>query len=582
MATSLVLFGLTLGVLAPGAAASAPPGQSPEPDVTNTINLYLRSDGTVQAREDILFTESVPDTFQRDFVTGEHYDSDHDRVYEISKLQAVDSEGDRLDFELTEQDQLATATIDLDQAKDVSDETEPVSVTLTYEVTGTTTDMGDTTEFSWYAVGGYTMPVAETLVTVDAEVQPLAVSCAAGDPRSSIYCTSSDMGGTDASMARFTQANLSPGETLRVAVNYPPGSAAEQLELKRNFSFASAFQVTPFSFGVFAVITATLIGGLVALIWARGRDERALRRELAKGTSTFPGLSSGSGRFRPPEDVHPGQIGTLIDEQADIVDITATVIDLAVRGYLDITEEAHGRFAAADWTLRRYPPPADADPLRRYEQILLDALFDDRTHVRLSELGDDLATVLPEIRQEMYKDMVRLRWFARRPNVVRNRWTTTGVAVTVGGVLVTALLAALTNQAFIGLALIITGSAVTVGAQYMPAKTARGSTVLAHTLAFRSALGQADAHTQSVPTDDRVDLFSRYLPYAIIFGQVEKWAGILAAAGEELDYNDLPWYHAPAEWRLEDFTDSIMTLTRTMSGVISNTRPSVRTTAGVR
>ena len=38
--------------------------------------------------------------------------------------------------------------------------------------------------------------------------------------------------------------------------------------------------------------------------------------------------------FAPPEDMRPGQMGTLIDEQANILDVTATIVDLAVRGYL--------------------------------------------------------------------------------------------------------------------------------------------------------------------------------------------------------------------------------------------------------
>ena len=39
-----------------------------------------------------------------------------------------------------------------------------------------------------------------------------------------------------------------------------------------------------------------------------------------------------------PTDLTPAEVGTLIDEQVDLRDISATIIDLAVRGYLKIEE----------------------------------------------------------------------------------------------------------------------------------------------------------------------------------------------------------------------------------------------------
>src|SRR5439155_565626 len=42
--------------------------------------------------------------------------------------------------------------------------------------------------------------------------------------------------------------------------------------------------------------------------------------------------------FEPPDRLRPGQVGTLIDERANPLDATATIVDLAVRGYLGIEE----------------------------------------------------------------------------------------------------------------------------------------------------------------------------------------------------------------------------------------------------
>ena len=60
-------------------------------------------------------------------------------------------------------------------------------------------------------------------------------------------------------------------------------------------------------------------------------------------------------QFTPPEGVQPGMLGTIIDEEANVVDVTATLIDLAVRGYL-VIEEVHGD---AFWVKRRLAADPD-------------------------------------------------------------------------------------------------------------------------------------------------------------------------------------------------------------------------------
>ncbi|GAB3206869.1 DUF2207 family protein [Marinactinospora thermotolerans] len=551
------------GDTAPQTHAGVPGSATGSSRTTNEIDLLLDAEGVLHAEERISFGGAAPERFTRTFVTREPYDTDHDRIYEVTGLTATSADGRATEVTLAHGETTLEATVEPSGADEII---------LSYQVRGTTSEIGERVEMEWAAVGGYSLPVEETTVTVDAGLPPLALSCAAGEPRSSIYCTSSDMGGHQALIARFVQADLDVGQTLSIVVGYPSGVAPGEPILDRTWSLTSAFSITPVTSAVFGVVLLVLVGGLIVLIRTRGRDERALRTEAAAGDNA-PLLSGDEGPigFRPPDGVHPGQIGTLIDEQADVVDITATVVDLAVRGHLVIEELPHEHFTSVDWRLVRAPEPEDDEELLRYERLLLDALFHNRDAVRLSELGDSFATRLAGVREELYRDMVRLKWFARRPNLERNRWTTTGIALTAFGVILTVLLAVYTHAAFTGLAVVIAGAAVTVGAQYMPAKTKLGSAVFAHTLGFRAYLHRADA--DDVPPSRRVPLFSRYLPYAIIFDNVERWAQILATAGSaELDGDRLPWYHGPAEWQLDDFADSIKTFTLTLSGVISNTR----------
>ena len=60
------------------------------------------------------------------------------------------------------------------------------------------------------------------------------------------------------------------------------------------------------------------------LWWTKGRDPRL--RPIAA-------------QYEPPDKLTPGEVGTLIDNSVDMRDITASIVDLAVRGYLVIEEK---------------------------------------------------------------------------------------------------------------------------------------------------------------------------------------------------------------------------------------------------
>jgi hypothetical protein len=108
----------------------------------------------------------------------------------------------------------------------------------------------------------------------------------------------------------------------------------------------------------------------------------------------------------------------------------------------------------------------------------------------------------------------------------------------------------------------------------MPAKTARGSTVLAHTIGFRAFLERgAIPDGEAVASQQRIALFSRFLPYAVVFDVVGKWAETVKDAGERAEGADnLYWYEGPAEWDLSNFAESMRTFTLATSGSISQSR----------
>ena len=56
----------------------------------------------------------------------------------------------------------------------------------------------------------------------------------------------------------------------------------------------------------------------------------------------------------------------------------------------------------------------------------------------------------------------------------------------------------------------------------MAARTADGSAVLAQSMGFRRYMETAEAN--QIKWEEAEDIFSRFLPYAIVFGIADKWA----------------------------------------------------------
>src|SRR5262249_34401415 len=136
---------------------------------------------------------------------------------------------------------------------------------------------------------------------------------------------------------------------------------------------------------------------------------------------------SGPVEFVPPDGVRPGQVGTLIDEQANLLDVTATIVDLAVRGWLTITElEPKKHEHHPDYELTATPAKGKGT-LLPYEQTLFDKLFKNRESVKLSALKYKFQASLDEVRSALYVDTVQEGWYRVRPDHTRGVWAALGV-----------------------------------------------------------------------------------------------------------------------------------------------------------
>jgi len=198
--------------------------------------------------------------------------------------------------------------------------------------------------------------------------------------------------------------------------------------------------------------------------------------------------------------------------------------------------------------------------------------------VRLSELKYKFATELGVAQKALYRDMVEQGWYRQSPERTRQAAYALGIAALIVSVGITVLLAAFTNLALLGIGLIVASIVLLGVAGRFPARTGKGSAVLARVQGFRLYVATAEA--DQIAFQEREQIFSRYLPYAMVFGLVDRWAGIfkdLAQPGT----SGLYWYSGAPNWSMLFFAQSIGAFTTTTTGTIASQMPSASSGSGV-
>jgi hypothetical protein len=84
-------------------------------------------------------------------------------------------------------------------------------------------------------------------------------------------------------------------------------------------------------------------------------------------------------QYDPPEHLSPAEAGTLIDNAADMRDITATMVDLAVRGFIKIEEredsKLFGLIKNQDFYLHRLKEGTEEAKLASMNDRVLNGIF---------------------------------------------------------------------------------------------------------------------------------------------------------------------------------------------------------------
>ena len=395
-------------------------------------------------------------------------------------------------------------------------------VTLRYRVDNALRFFEEHDELYWNVTGDewvYPIETATARVRLPQGVQGLRANVFTG--RFGEAGRDADIEEVETGFVFRSDRELGIREGLTVAVAWNPGVVERPTPVDRILSFLRANFLLIFPFLSFGVMWKT---------WsARGRD---------------PQLRPIVPAYEPPSGLRPGEVGTLVDNSPDMRDITAGIVDLAVRGYLRIEETERGGIAgffnrSPEYVLERLPLPAQADTLHTHESRLLNGLFEKGARVELDDLEHEFFSTLPSLKDGIFSRLVDLGFYRKRPDKVQGGWIAAGVLVLAGGLAGAFMVSgALMLSPLTGaMAGVLTALPVFIFGALMPARTETGARALEQVLGFQEFLSRVeeDRFRRMITTPK---MFEAYLPYAMALGVEKKWA----RAFEDIFKEPPEWY----------------------------------------
>jgi hypothetical protein len=448
---------------------------------------------------------------------------------------------------------------------------------ISYTVRGAMNSFADHDELFWN-VDGALWPVAKRSVSSTVNLPGRAfqkAACYQGPTGSRESCTFAING---QAVTFSSTRQLGSGEQMSVvtALNQGVVDVPQPLLEARNRQFPKdAFDINPLTVGLSLLIAIGGIGLVARNWWIHGRDRAYLTQyyvtnDPRERTNPLFHRDPLVVEFGSPQNMRPAELGLILDERADTKDVTATIVDLAVRGYMTITEVPNQK----DWTFT-WKPGGDAAALLPYEKTLLDGLFAGGRQIKLSDLKGTFAPTLRNAERQIYTDAVTRKLFTTRPDTARATWGCLGLGLVMAGIAVTALLGVKFGWGLVGAAILLTGIVLSISVPFMPQRTATGRELLQRTLGFRLYMTTAEKYRQQFA--EKAQIFTQLLPFAIVFGCVTQWAKAFEGIDTSATNN---WYAGSAPFQAALLANSLQSMNASISSAITYTPPSSGSSSG--
>jgi len=282
---------------------------------------------------------------------------------------------------------------------------------------------------------------------------------------------------------------------------------------------------------------------MFALWWYKGRDPDP-------GQSVAP-------MYEPPAGISPAEAGTLIDDTIHPRDITCTLVDLAVRGFIKIEEVNQPGlvFHHKDYIFHLLKPQSEWGSLAPHERVMLENIYaGGGTETRLSSLKNHFYTALPAVREDIMSALRRKGMYLLDPESA-NVYSFIAIIFILGPFAALQFFGMADFFNSIGLLIVsvlISALIWWLFARQMTAKTMNGARTRIAVLGFQEFIRRVDAdRLKRMPPDT----FEKYLPFAMALGIEQIWAQKFAG----LIQNPPSWYVSPTPYPMGGFNPIFFT-----------------------
>jgi hypothetical protein len=382
----------------------------------------------------------------------------------------------------------------------------PQTFVIRYLVQGALLFLPDHDELFWNALGtDWDVPVASLRTTVRLPFEPDAaqLKTAAFSGRFGARESKVDIRIADARTVVFSGSGYGPGEGVTIVVGWPKGLVTPPpYKVMPSRAAGFAFPWFPFMLGLsFPCIAAVIM----YVIWSEEGKDPSFRKTMVV-------------EYAPPQELRPAEIGALMDDRLDPRDISSTIIDLAVRGYLVISS-APGTFGAKSFSFQLRKEFSGDKDLKEYERFILKGIFESGKpgiKVELEDLENRFYSTVPAVKDDLFARLQASGYYAANPEKTAGLYYGYGIMIAVIGVMITRLFVA------VGLGVAAAGAVVVAFGRFMPAKTRKGMDTYGKILGFEEFLSRTDR--DKISREEQQGIFERMLPYAMCLGIASQWA----------------------------------------------------------
>jgi len=225
--------------------------------------------------------------------------------------------------------------------------------------------------------------------------------------------------------------------------------------------------------------------------------------------------------YEPPDNLSPFELSALhyagLKDQA----VTATIIDLAVRGYLRIEDSERARDRLTGTKYRLIKLKEVDDKLRDFEKDLLQKIFKDKNEPFLSECRGKLTEARISMDKLVWKSLISKDYFPQDPANVMSWYLGFG-----GGAMVLAFTAGVIfigvfERYFVAVGFALAAIELFVFGPLMSRRSVKGTKTLIKSKGFKLFLETAEKYR--IQWQEKEGIFEKFLPYAVIFGVTKKW-----------------------------------------------------------